>query len=76
MRSPLHIPASTHGHLAVTDLEKSLVTHSGDYEFCTCTVLNRLAGRRANCCAASVPLLGKRGHRNGCQNCETDNGGD
>jgi hypothetical protein len=25
MRSPLHIPASTHGHLAVTELEKTFL---------------------------------------------------
>ena len=26
MRSPLHIPASTHGHLAATELENLLVS--------------------------------------------------
>ncbi len=26
MRSPLHIPASTHGRLAATELEKTLIS--------------------------------------------------
>jgi hypothetical protein len=32
MRSPLHIPAPTHGHLAATEPEKSFVSGIGDYE--------------------------------------------
>jgi len=32
MRSPLHIPASTHGHLAATELEKSLLFVAAIYQ--------------------------------------------
>ena len=42
MRSPLHIPASTHGHLAATELEKSFNIRSDDYELGTRTAPNRL----------------------------------
>jgi len=39
MRSPLHIPASTHGHLAATELEKIFSIRSADSEFGTCPAL-------------------------------------
>ena len=52
MRSPLHIPASTHGHLAATELEKSLVTVSAITYSVRVQRRAACACRRANCCAA------------------------
>ena len=136
MRSPLHIPASTHGHLAATELEKLLIPVAATTnsvrvqrrstcpsrcanscaalpaehcaEGCACTgadcyrqlvamflpkaaiviavivitsivvIPSRIVTTRgvSTRIAAAVPLLGKRGHRGGCQNCDTDNEGE